>query len=59
MSLLSKHDKVETRGFLLLILILITVSIGGLVEIAKFEQALTEPKVKKGIADGVRTLHGE
>ena len=34
MSLLSKHHNVETRGFLLLVLILITVSIGGLVEIA-------------------------
>lgn len=34
MSLLSKHKAVETRGFLLLVLILITVSIGGLVEIA-------------------------
>ena len=34
MSLLSKHEKVETRGLLLLVLILITVSIGGIVEIA-------------------------
>jgi cytochrome c oxidase cbb3-type subunit 2 len=33
MSLLSKHQKVETRGFLLLVLILVTVSVGGLVEI--------------------------
>jgi cytochrome c oxidase cbb3-type subunit 2 len=34
MSILSKHEKVETRGFLLLVLILITVSIGGIVQIA-------------------------
>jgi cytochrome c oxidase cbb3-type subunit 2 len=34
MSLLKKHEKVETRGFLLLVLILVTVSVGGLVEIA-------------------------
>jgi cytochrome c oxidase cbb3-type subunit 2 len=34
MSLLKNHEKVETRGFLLLVLILITVSIGGIVEIA-------------------------
>ena len=34
MSLLRNHEKVETRGFLLLVLILITVSIGGIVEIA-------------------------
>ncbi|MEK0084053.1 cytochrome-c oxidase, cbb3-type subunit II [Benzoatithermus flavus] len=34
MSILSSHEKVETRGFLLLVLILITVSIGGIVEIA-------------------------
>jgi cytochrome c oxidase cbb3-type subunit 2 len=34
MSLLRRHEKVETRGFLLLVLILVTVSIGGIVEIA-------------------------
>jgi cytochrome c oxidase cbb3-type subunit 2 len=34
MSLLPRHEKVETRGFLLLVLILVTVSIGGIVEIA-------------------------
>ena len=34
MSLLRNHEKVETRGFLLLVLILVTVSIGGIVEIA-------------------------
>ncbi|MGE3740271.1 MAG: cytochrome-c oxidase, cbb3-type subunit II [Geminicoccaceae bacterium] len=34
MSLLRSHEKVETRGFLLLVLILVTVSIGGIVEIA-------------------------
>jgi cytochrome c oxidase cbb3-type subunit 2 len=34
MSLLRNHEKVETRGLLLLVLILITVSIGGIVEIA-------------------------
>ena len=33
MSLLRRHEMVETRGFLLLVLILVTVSIGGLVEI--------------------------
>jgi cytochrome c oxidase cbb3-type subunit 2 len=33
MSLLDHHKKVERRGFLLLVLILITISIGGLVEI--------------------------
>jgi cytochrome c oxidase cbb3-type subunit II len=34
MSILRNHEKVETRGLLLIVLILITVSIGGLVEIA-------------------------
>lgn len=34
MALIAHHEKVETRGFLLLILILITVSIGGIVQIA-------------------------
>ena len=34
MRLLINHERVETRGILLLVLILITVSIGGLVEIA-------------------------
>jgi len=34
MSLMRKHEKVETSGILLLILILVTVSIGGIVEIA-------------------------
>ena len=33
MSLLRAHQKVETRGLLLLVLVLITVSIGGIVEI--------------------------
>ena len=33
MSLLKHHGKIETRGMLLAVLILITVSIGGLVEI--------------------------
>ena len=33
MSLLSNHERVETRGFLLLVLILVTVSIGGIIEI--------------------------
>ncbi len=34
MALIAHHEKVETRGFLLLVLILITVSIGGIVQIA-------------------------
>jgi cytochrome c oxidase cbb3-type subunit 2 len=34
MSLLRKHERVETSGLLLLLLTLITVSIGGIVEIA-------------------------
>ena len=34
MSLLRKHEKIETSGLLLLLLTLITVSIGGIVEIA-------------------------
>ena len=34
MSLLRRHEKVETSGLLLLVLTLITVSIGGIVEIA-------------------------
>ena len=33
MSLMKHHGKIETRGMLLAILILITVAIGGLVEI--------------------------
>ncbi|MFO1074591.1 MAG: cytochrome-c oxidase, cbb3-type subunit II [Geminicoccaceae bacterium] len=49
MSLLSKHDKVETRGFLLLILILITVSIGGLVEIAPLFKIETTIENVKGV----------
>jgi cytochrome c oxidase cbb3-type subunit 2 len=47
MSLLRKHEKVETRGFLLLVLILVTVSIGGIVEIAPlFTIESTIEKVK-------------
>jgi cytochrome c oxidase cbb3-type subunit 2 len=47
MSLLAKHEKVETRGFLLLVLILVTVSIGGIVEIAPlFSIESTIEKVK-------------
>ena len=47
MSLLRNHEKVETRGFLLLVLILITVSIGGIVEIAPlFTIESTIEKVK-------------
>lgn len=34
MALIAHHEKVETRGLLLLVLILITVSIGGIVQIA-------------------------
>ena len=34
MSLMRKHERVETSGLLLLVLTLITVSIGGIVEIA-------------------------
>ena len=34
MPLLRNHEKVETRGVLLIVLILVTVSIGGIVEIA-------------------------
>ncbi|MFO1072831.1 MAG: cbb3-type cytochrome c oxidase subunit II [Geminicoccaceae bacterium] len=63
MSLLSKHDKVETRGFLLLILILIAVSIGGLSEIAplfKIETTIENVKVSGPTprwADGPQHLH--
>ena len=47
MSLLRSHEKVETRGFLLLVLILVTVSIGGIVEIAPlFTIESTIEKVK-------------
>ena len=47
MSLLRNHEKVETRGFLLLVLILVTVSIGGIVEIAPlFTIESTIEKVK-------------
>jgi cytochrome c oxidase cbb3-type subunit II len=34
MSLMRKHERIETSGILLIVLILVTVSIGGLVEIA-------------------------
>ncbi|MFO1038286.1 MAG: cytochrome-c oxidase, cbb3-type subunit II [Geminicoccaceae bacterium] len=34
MNLIGAHEKVETRAFLLLVLILVTVAIGGIVEIA-------------------------
>jgi len=34
MALIAHHEKVETRGLLLLVLILVTVSIGGIVQIA-------------------------
>jgi len=34
MALIVHHEKVETRGLLLLVLILVTVSIGGIVQIA-------------------------
>src|SRR3954465_6764572 len=50
MSLLSKHEKVETRGLLLLVLILITVSIGGIVEITPL--FTIESTIEK--VDGVR-----
>ncbi len=50
MSLLRKHEKVETRGLLLLVLILITVSIGGIVEIAPL--FTIESTIEK--VDGVR-----
>ena len=33
-TFLEKHEKIETRGFVLLVLTLVTVSIGGIVEIA-------------------------
>jgi cytochrome c oxidase cbb3-type subunit 2 len=50
MSLLRNHEKVETRGFLLLVLILVTVSIGGIVEIAPL--FTIESTIEK--VDGVR-----
>ena len=50
MSLLRNHEKVETRGFLLLVLTLITVSIGGLVEITPL--FTIESTIEK--VDGVR-----
>src|SRR5215218_2890868 len=34
MSLMRKHERIETSGILLIVLILVTVSIGGIVEIA-------------------------
>ena len=33
-TFLEKHEKIETRGFVLLVLTLVTISIGGIVEIA-------------------------
>jgi cytochrome c oxidase cbb3-type subunit 2 len=50
MSLLRNHEKVETRGLLLLVLILITVSIGGIVEITPL--FTIESTIEK--VDGVR-----
>ena len=50
MSLLRSHEKVETRGLLLLVLILVTVSIGGIVEIAPLYTI--ESTIEK--VDGVR-----
>ncbi len=50
MSLMRKHERVETSGMLLLVLTLITVSIGGIVEIAplfKIESTIEQ-------VDGVR-----
>ena len=50
MSLPLNHETVETRGMLLLVLILVTVSIGGLVEIAPL--FTIESTIEK--VDGVR-----
>lgn len=50
MSLLRSHEKVETRGLLLIVLILVTVSIGGIVEIAPLYTI--ESTIEK--VDGVR-----
>lgn len=50
MSLLRAHEKVETRGLLLLVLTLITVSIGGIVEITPLYTI--ESTIEK--VDGVR-----
>ena len=50
MSLLRAHQKVETRGLLLLVLTLITVSIGGIVEITPL--FTIESTIEK--VDGVR-----
>ena len=50
MSLLRSHEKVETSGFLLLVLTLVTVSIGGIVEIAPL--FMIESTIEK--VEGVR-----
>ena len=64
MSLLSKHEKVETRGLLLLVLILITVSIGGIVEITPLFTIESTIEKVEGVrpytparADGPQHLH--
>src|SRR3954452_439596 len=50
MSLLRNHEKVETRGLLLLVLILITVSIGGIIAIVQL--FTIEPTIER--VEGVR-----
>ena len=41
----NNHEKVETNNFLMIVLILLTVSLGGLVEIVPlfFQKSTTEP----------------
>lgn len=48
------HEKIETNNFLMIVLILLTVSVGGLVQIVPlfFQKSTTEP------APGVKPLNG-
>jgi cytochrome c oxidase cbb3-type subunit 2 len=41
----SGHEKIETNNFLMIVLILLAISVGGLVEIVPlfFQRSLTQP----------------
>jgi heme/copper-type cytochrome/quinol oxidase subunit 1 len=58
------HEKVETNNFLMIVLILLVIAIGGLVEIVPlfFQKSTTEPvkgraALRSAAADGARHLH--
>ena len=48
----SGHEKIETNNFLMIVLILLTVAVGGLVEIVPlyFQKSTTEPVPEIGRA---------